>query len=124
MTDSSQQYLCRTTYLVDSFWPGKLLELNNTGNIKVAGTNGAGKTTLLKLPMLFWGARPGRIVERNANKKSFAAYYLPRKTSYIVFDYQRPNGTDTPQLCHVLIKSDGDKLLYRFIDHQRQYLCR
>ncbi|QUM84406.1 ATP-binding protein [Moritella sp. 28] len=117
MTDSSQQYLCRTTYLIDSFWPGKLLELNNTGNIKVAGTNGAGKTTLLKLPMLFWGARPGRIVERNANKKSFAAYYLPRKTSYIIFDYQRPNGTDTPQLCHVLIKSDGDKLLYRFIDH-------
>ena len=116
MTDSSQQYLCRKTYLVDSFWPGKLLELNNAGNIKVAGTNGAGKTTLLKLPMLFWGARPGRIVERNANKKSFAAYYLPRKTSYIVFDYQRPNGTDTPQLCHVLIKSDGDKLLYRFID--------
>jgi len=117
MTDYSQQYLCRKTYLIDSFWEGKLLELNNQGNIKVAGTNGAGKTTLLKLPMLFWGARPGRIVERNANKKSFAAYYLPRKTSYIVFDYQRPNGTDKPQLCHVLIKSDGEKLLYRFIDH-------
>ena len=118
MADSSQQYLCRTTYLIDSFWPGKLLELNNAGNIKVAGTNGAGKTTLLKLPMLFWGARPGRIVERNANKKSFAAYYLPRKTSYIVFDYQRPSGTPTPQLCHVLIKSDGEKLLYRFIDKE------
>jgi hypothetical protein len=117
MTEPAQQYLCRTTYLIDSFWPGKLLELNNQGNIKVAGTNGAGKTTLLKLPMLFWGARPGRIVERNANKKSFAAYYLPRKTSYIIFDYQRPNGTPTPQLCHVLIKSDGDKLNYRFIDH-------
>lgn len=117
MTDPAQQFLCRTIYLIDSFWPGKLLELNNQGNIKVAGTNGAGKTTLLKLPMLFWGARPGRIVERNANKKSFAAYYLPRKTSYIVFDYQRPNGSDTPQLCHILIKSDGEKLNYRFIDH-------
>lgn len=117
MTDSAQQYLCRATYLIDSFWEGKLLELNNLGNMKVAGTNGAGKTTLLKLPMLFWGARPGRIVERNANKKSFAAYYLPRKTSYIVFDYQRPNGTEQPQLCHVLIKSDGEKLLYRFIEH-------
>lgn len=117
MTDAAQQFLCRATYLIDSFWEGKLLELNNLGNIKVAGTNGAGKTTLLKLPMLFWGARPGRIVERNANKKSFAAYYLPRKTSYIIFDYQRPNGTDKPQLCHVLIKSDGEKLQYRFIDH-------
>jgi len=46
------------------------------------------------------------------SKKGFIEYYLPRNSSYLIYEYQRPLN----QVCHVMIQSDGRGAKYRFID--------
>ncbi|MCK5191741.1 MAG: ATP-binding protein, partial [Methylococcales bacterium] len=109
MTDT---YQLKKIILIDSFWAGKTVLLDLDGHINLSGTNGAGKTTFLRLIQLFWGERPSNIVSSTSSKKGFIDYYLPRDSSYLVYEYQRPN----LQTCHVMIQSDGRAAKYRFID--------
>lgn len=108
----SDSYQLKKIILIDSFWPGKTVLLNLDGHINLSGTNGAGKTTFLRLIQLFWGERPSNIVSSTSSKKGFLDYYLPRKSSYLVYEYQRPNR----QICHVMIQSDGRAARYKFVD--------
>lgn len=105
-------YQLKKIILIDSFWTGKTVLLNLDGHINLSGTNGAGKTTFLRLIQLFWGERPSNIVSSTGSKKGFLDYYLPRNSSYLIYEYQRPG----QQTCHVMIQSDGRAAKYKFID--------
>ncbi|MGR9046666.1 MAG: ATP-binding protein [Gammaproteobacteria bacterium] len=115
----SHHYQLKKIILIDSFWAGKTVLLKLDGHTNLGGTNGAGKTTFLRLMQLFWGERPSNIVSGSGSKKGFLDYYLPRASSYLVFEYQRPYG----QVCHVLVQSDGRGAKYKFIDapYQQDY---
>ena len=108
----SDTYQLKKIILIDSFWAGKTVLLNLDGHINLSGTNGAGKTTFLRLIQLFWGERPSNIVGSTGSKKGFIEYYLPRNSSYLIYEYQRP----LKQVCHVMIQSDGRGARYKFID--------
>ena len=105
-------YQLKKIILIDSFWTGKTVLLNLDGHINLSGTNGAGKTTFLRLIQLFWGERPSNIVSSTGTKRGFLDYYLPRNSSYLIYEYQRPG----QQTCHVMIQSDGRAAKYKFID--------
>ncbi len=108
----SDSFRLQKIILIDSFWPGKSVLLKLDGHTNLSGTNGAGKTTFLRLMQLFWGERPSNIVGGSGSKKGFLDYYLPRGSSCLVYEYQRPHG----QVCHVMVQSDGRGAKYKFID--------
>jgi len=108
----SDSFRLHKIILIDSFWPGKSVLLKLDGHTNLSGTNGAGKTTFLRLMQLFWGERPSNIVGGSGSKKGFLDYYLPRGSSCLVYEYQRPHG----QVCHVMVQSDGRGAKYKFID--------
>ncbi|MGR8929885.1 MAG: ATP-binding protein [Gammaproteobacteria bacterium] len=110
----SNHYRLQKIILIDSFWPSKTVLLKLDGHTNLSGTNGAGKTTFLRLMQLFWGERPSNIVGGSGSKKSFIDYYLPRASSYLVYEYRRPHG----QVCHVMVQSDGRAARYKFVDAQ------
>ncbi|GLS91541.1 ATP-binding protein [Psychromonas marina] len=108
-----QAYQLLRIILIDSFWKKQVNELDLTGHTQLEGTNGAGKTSLMRLLPLFYGMRPSDIVSKVDQAKNFADYYLPRDTSLLVYEYQRPYG----QKCIVLAScSDGRGVHYKFIE--------
>ncbi len=98
--------------IIDSFWQGQVNELDLTGHTQLEGTNGAGKTSLMRLLPLFYGMRPSDIVSKVDQAKNFADFYLPRESSILVYEFQRPFG----QICQVLATSDGRGVHFKFID--------
>lgn len=97
--------------LIDSYTEGRITELPLAGGTAITGRNGRGKTSLLRLIPAFYGERPDRIVKPVSNQKNFARYYLPRSTSYIVYEYRRDG-----IVCCAILCSDqsGDGVEYRF----------
>jgi len=106
-------YSLNRLILIDSYKEGELQEVRLDGHTNLNGVNGAGKTTLLRLVPLFYGERPGRLVPKSRVTDSFVKHYLPRESSYIIFEYQR-----NEQLCMVAIyaSTNDEGLCYRFID--------
>jgi len=106
-------YSLNRLILIDSYKEGELQEVRLDGHTNLNGVNGAGKTTLLRLIPLFYGERPGRLVPKSRVTDSFVQHYLPRESSYIIFEYQR-----VEQVCMVAIyaSSNDEGLCYRFID--------
>lgn len=107
-----QGYSLLRIIIIDSFWKGQVNELDLTGHTQLEGTNGAGKTSLMRLLPLFYGMRPSDIVSKVDQARNFADYYLPRDSSMLVYEYQRPHG----QTCMVLASSDGRGVHFKFID--------
>ncbi len=105
-------YALRRIIIIDSFWRGQVNELDLAGHTQLEGTNGAGKTSLMRLLPLFYGMRPSDIVSKLDQARNFADYYLPRDSSLLVYEYQRPY----QQTCMVLASSDGRGVHYKFID--------
>lgn len=109
--------------MVDSYTPGRITELPLVGGTAITGRNGRGKTSLLKLIPAFFGERPDRIVRPVSNQQNFARYYLPRSTSYIVYEYQREGA-----ICCAILCSDasGEAVEYRFVDsaYQRDWFVQ
>ncbi|MCS0591354.1 ATP-binding protein [Massilia norwichensis] len=99
--------------MVDSYTTGRITELPLQGGTAITGRNGRGKTSLLKLIPAFFGERPDRIVRPVSNQQNFARYYLPRSTSYIIYEYDRDGVT-----CCAILCSDvtGDAVEYRFVN--------
>lgn len=87
-TDEAAYRLVRLI-LIDSYSPGRVVEFPVDGGAVLTGRNGRGKTTLLQLVPIFYGENPARIVGTETNRLDFNGYYLPRLTSYIVFEYLR-----------------------------------
>lgn len=97
--------------LIDSYTEGRITELPISGGTAITGRNGRGKTSLLQLIPAFYGERPDRIVRPVSNKKTFARYYLPRATSYVVYEYLH----DNEPRCAVLFSDEsGEGVQYRF----------
>lgn len=113
-TDQSSDSLTRII-LVDSFISrGRITEIPVEGSSVVCGENGVGKTSLLALVPAFYGASTHSSRKGNRSfHKSFVDYYLPRETSFIVYEYRR-NGilnmsvfyrSDVPSTNYLFIRS-------------------
>ena len=98
--------------LIDSYSPGREVEFPLDGGAVLTGRNGRGKTTLLQLLPIFYGENPTRIVGTETNRLDFNAFYLPRLTSYICFEYRRRD-----QVCLVVLhqSQQGGDRRYRFV---------
>ena len=94
--------------LIDTHLPG-VVELKLDGHTNICGTNASGKTTLQRLIPVFYGEYPSRVVP--ATRDSFERWYLPRTSSFIIYEYTRAEG----DLCQVVLTSSGSGVNYRFI---------
>ena len=94
--------------LIDTHLPG-VVELKTDGHTNICGTNASGKTTLQRLIPVFYGEYPSRVVP--ATRDSFERWYLPRTSSFIIYEYTRAEG----DLCQAVLSSNGTGVNYRFI---------
>ncbi|KMT63998.1 ATP-binding protein [Catenovulum maritimum] len=94
--------------LIDTHLPG-VVELKLTGHTNICGTNASGKTTLQRLIPVFYGEFPSRVVP--ATRDSFEKWYLPRESSFIVYEYQRSDES----LYQTVLASSGNGVNYRLI---------
>ncbi|WP_158220749.1 ATP-binding protein [Paraferrimonas haliotis] len=95
--------------LIDTHLPG-VVELKVNGHTNICGTNASGKTTLQRLLPVFYGEAPSRVVP--ATRDSFQAWYLPRESSFIIYEYQR----GSEQTCMAVLTASGNGVAYRFVD--------
>lgn len=94
--------------LLDSYSPGGEAIIDLSDGAILTGDNGAGKTSLLSLIPIFYGENPGQCT---SGSSSFADFYLPHSTSYVIFEYERRN---IP--CMSILYSVGEAAFnYRFI---------
>jgi len=98
--------------LIDSYSAGRVVELPVDGGAVLTGRNGRGKTTLLQLIPIFYGENPTRIVATETNRLDFNSFYLPRLTSYIIFEYQRADHGVRMVILHA--SSTGTERRYAF----------
>lgn len=106
------RFALQKVILIDSYTEGRITEVPLEGGTAIVSPNGRGKTTLLQLIPAFYGERTDRIVKPVSNKVNFVRFYLPRSTSYIVFEYLR----DGARCCAILCAdSSGDGVEYRFV---------
>ncbi|NMP16877.1 ATP-binding protein [Thalassotalea sp. Y01] len=95
--------------LIDTHLPG-LVELKLNGHTNICGTNASGKTTLQRLVPVFFGESPNKVVP--ATRDNFQKWYLPRESSYIIFEYQRID----QQTCMAILTSSNTGVQYRFVE--------
>lgn len=94
--------------LLDSYSPGGEAIIDLSDGAIVTGDNGAGKTSLLNLIPIFYGENPGQCT---SGSSSFADFYLPHSTSYVIFEYLRRDVH-----CMAILYSVGEAAFnYRFI---------
>ncbi|MCU4677062.1 ATP-binding protein [Catenovulum sp. 2E275] len=94
--------------LIDTHLPG-VVELKLNGHTNICGTNASGKTTLQRLIPVFYGEFPSRVVP--STRDSFERWYLPRESSFIIYEYLRGEG----QSCQAVLSSSGSGVNYRLI---------
>ncbi|MFC3093282.1 ATP-binding protein [Alteromonas sediminis] len=94
--------------LIDTHLPN-VVELKLDGHTNICGTNASGKTTLQRLIPVFYGEYPSRVVP--ATRDSFEKWYLPRPSSFIIYEYERFEG----DLCQAVLTSTGTGVNYRLI---------
>lgn len=97
--------------LIDSLCAGERAEIKLDANTSITGTNGVGKSSFLKLVPIFYGASPGRVVKADGNNKSFAHWYLPHESSFIIFEYDSGNN----KRCCAIVHRKGDTYAYRLV---------
>lgn len=97
--------------LIDSLCRGTKADLCLDGNTAIMGTNGIGKTSFMRLIPIFYGIKPGELISADSNKKSFADWYLPNPTSFIIFEYLN---WESHLRCVVMHRS-RDTYAYRFV---------
>ena len=95
--------------------PG-IVELKVDKHTNICGVNASGKTTLQRLILVFYGELPSNVVPRT--RDSFEKWYLPRHSSYLVFEYYNHHN----KLNQVVLSAsaDGRSVNYRFIDQAYQ----
>ena len=95
--------------------PG-IVELKVNKHTNICGVNASGKTTLQRLILVFYGELPSNVVPRT--RDSFEKWYLPRHSSYIVYEYYNHHN----RLNQVVLSAsaDGRSVNYRFIDQAYQ----
>lgn len=114
MTDNQlNSFSLNRLILIDSYRKGAKVEIRLSGHTSLNGANGAGKTSLLRLIPLFYGESPSKMVKGGGVTQSFIPHYLPRSTSFVIFEYSRRG-----QMCMVVMHASksGENVCYRFID--------
>ncbi len=97
---------------IDGHIPGETICVDADDHANLNGPNGAGKTSLLRLIPVFYGSNPSEVVPRRGVGEVFVQYYLPRKTSMIIYEYRTSRGL----MCAVLFRHvSGKKTAYRFL---------
>ena len=87
-------------------------EMNLDSNIHIQGDQGAGKTTTERAILFFYTADKKNLgIETDSDKKGFVEFYLPRKTSCIIYEVTRENGTFS-----ILTYLKDNRLVWRIID--------
>jgi hypothetical protein len=104
-------YRLLNIHLVDSLSKGRVQTMAVDGGVALTGRNGQGKTSLLALALMFSGVEPTDVVSKG--KDSFIDYYLPNQTSYIVYEYEVPDGSR--RLVVAYSNSTADRVRYRFV---------
>lgn len=99
--------------LIDSYRKGAKVEIRLGGHTSLNGANGAGKTSLLRLIPLFYGESPSKMVKGGGVTQSFISHYLPRSTSFVIFEYSR-RGQVYMVVMHA--SKSGENVCYRFVD--------
>ncbi|MFT4924612.1 MAG: hypothetical protein ACI8WB_000695 [Phenylobacterium sp.] len=111
-TGHQMNYGLQKIIILDSFLPGKRILMDVDGHTNLNGTNASGKTTTLRLVRLFYGESPVDICRRKgAVKDAFVSYYLPRASSYIIYQYQNHDG-----IKHVACFSRSEGINYLLVD--------
>lgn len=110
-SSDDQSFKLLRVILVDAISAGKIVHFELDGGAVLTGDNGRGKTSYLNLIPMFYGANPNSLVSKG--KDSFIGYYLPRSTSYIVFEYRHFDGQNRMVVAYS--NSTGDKVFYRFV---------
>lgn len=98
-------------HLVDSLCRGRIQTMGIDGGAALTGRNGQGKTSLLSLPLMFYGVEPRDVVSQG--KDSFIDYYLPNQTSFIAYEYERPDGGRRLVVAHS--NTNSTKVMFRFV---------
>jgi hypothetical protein len=97
---------------IDNISRNQHIIVNVDGHINLNGENGVGKTVTLRASLLFYGSRPGDIAKQKGDTfEGFSAFYFPRETSYLVYEYERGGET----LCVVCTGKNG-QVQYQFLD--------
>lgn len=104
-------YRLVSIHLVDSLSKGRVQTMAVDGGVALTGRNGQGKTSLLALALMFSGVEPTDVVSKG--KDSFIDYYLPNQTSYIVYEYQVPDGSR--RLVVAYSNTTADRVRFRFV---------
>jgi len=117
----------RKVVLIDSYVAGQASGLDVSGHTNISGENGRGKTSFLKLIPAFYGASPRELARASGNGNvSFNEYYLPRKGSYLVYEYVSFGQPKMVVFCnrenesrhrHVFIDSPYREDLFMDIEH-------
>lgn len=109
---STMDFQLQRLILIDSYSTGRVVVFPLAGGAVLTGRNGRGKTSLLQLLPVFFGENPNRIVGTETNRLNFVGYYLPRLTSYILFEYRR---RDVTCLMVMHCSESGEEIRYRFV---------
>lgn len=110
---SGELFKLLNIHLIDSLSRGRVQTMAIDGGTALTGRNGKGKTSLLSLALMFIGVEPTYLVSRG--KDSFIEFYLPNPTSYIAYEYQRPNGELRMVVAYG--NTTSDKVHFRFVKH-------
>lgn len=113
-------YQLKRIICIDSYAQGLEIDVPLDQHANFNGDNGVGKTTFLQLIPIFYGAQPGQTVRKVATRQSFVEYYLPRESSYIIYEYVRPGMAGDMQTCMVVLRgwqnTSGRQVQYLLID--------
>lgn len=97
---------------IDNISRNQIIYINANGHTNFNGENGAGKTTTLRASLLFFGSRPGNIAKAKGDSfEGFAAFYFPRLTSFLVFEYERAG-----ELLCVVCSAKNGQVQYQFMN--------
>ena len=83
------------------------------GNVHFTGTQGVGKSTLLRAILFFYNADKMHLGIRQQGQKKFDEFYLPRPTSYIIYEVNRG---ETQQPFSVIVFKHRNNAAFRFVD--------
>lgn len=113
-------YQLKRIICIDSYAQGLEIDVLLDQHANFNGDNGVGKTTFLQLIPIFYGAQPGQTVRKVGARQSFVEYYLPRDSSYIIYEYHRLSITGENQTCMVVLRgaqnNTARQVQYLFID--------
>lgn len=83
------------------------------GNVHFTGTQGVGKSTLLRAILFFYNADKSHLGIRRQGQRDFDQFYLPRPTSYIIYEVTRGEGQPP---FSVIVFKHRNNAAFRFVD--------